>query len=68
MPKNDVRYGLAIIASFFFTNIIIDGIRFSFGIVFVYLLDEFKTGKGETALIGSIISGVSNMLGKWRMN
>ena len=67
MPKHDVGYGWTIVAAFFLTEIIIDGIRFSYGIIFVDLLEEFKTGKGETALIGSIITGVLNMLGKCRI-
>ena len=45
--------------------VLIDGVRFSFGVLYVELLSTFKAGKGETAWIGSILIGVYNLGGRF---
>ena len=47
----------------FFTFLLIDGVRLSFGVLFVDLLETFKAGKDNTAWIGSIQIGISNFAG-----
>ena len=42
-----------------------DGIRFSFGMLYVEWLQYFQGGKGETAWIGSILIGVYNIGGEY---
>ena len=42
-----------------------DGIRFSFGMLYVEWLEYFHVGKGETAWIGSILIGVYNIGDKY---
>ncbi|XP_036358077.1 monocarboxylate transporter 10-like [Octopus sinensis] len=39
-------------------NVIVTGIVFSFGVLYVRLLDEFKQGKARTAAVGSISIGL----------
>ena len=66
MTRQDGGYGWIIVAAFFFAEIIIDGVRLCFGVMFVDLLQEFQAGKGETALTGSIVTGAMNLLGRSR--
>ena len=47
----------------FCTYVIVDGVRFSFGILFVDLLETFKSGKSETAWVGSVQIGLTNLGG-----
>ncbi|GAB1606694.1 monocarboxylate transporter 9-like [Argonauta hians] len=39
-------------------NVIVTGIAFSFGVLYVKLLDEFQQGKARTAAVGSISLGL----------
>ena len=48
----------------FCTYLIVDGVRFSFGILFVELLDAFKSDKSETAWVGSLQVGLTNLGGE----
>lgn len=45
-------------------NVIVTGIAFSFGIIYVELLDEFQEAKGATAAIGSINIGIMFGIGE----
>ena len=53
-----------VLACAFCNYVLINGVLFSFGILFVELLDAFKAGKSETAWIGSLQAGVYNLAGE----
>lgn len=61
--RRDGGYGWIIVFSFFLSEFIMDGIRFSFGMLYVDWLLYFKRGKGETAWIGSVLIGAYNLGG-----
>ncbi|XP_052785045.1 monocarboxylate transporter 12-like isoform X2 [Mya arenaria] len=61
--NKDGGYGWVIVLAFFFIEVLVDGCRFSYGIYFVEFVSEFETGKGETAMIGSLMIGVYNLAG-----
>ena len=46
-----------ILAIAFIINVLITGVAFSYGILFVELLKEFNQGKGRTAAVGSVAIG-----------
>ena len=54
----DGGYGWVIVTSSFLLQAIGGGVSFSFGVFFVELLPEFDQGKGATAWIGSINTGL----------
>lgn len=60
----DGGYGWVIVVAFFLTEVLVDGVRFSFGVYFVEFLDEFKCGKGETAWVGSLMVAIYNLGGR----
>ena len=45
-------------------HVVIDGITYSFGVMFVALLEDFQANKGDTALILSIFVGMTLATGK----
>ena len=47
-------WGWVVVAASFVVNLIADGATFSFGVVYVELLQYFKESKGYTAWIGSL--------------
>lgn len=49
-------WGWVIVAASFVVNLIADGATFSFGIVYVELLDYFKKSRGYTAWIGGLFN------------
>lgn len=53
----DGGYGWVIVFASFMNHVIVDGIAFTFGIFYGDFLDYFNSGKGETALVGSLLSG-----------
>ena len=58
-------YGRWLVLACAFCNyVLIDGVRFSFGVLYVELLDAFGSGKSETAWIGSVQIGMFNLLGE----
>ncbi|XP_065565100.1 uncharacterized protein LOC136030216 isoform X2 [Artemia franciscana] len=50
----DGGYGWIIVISSFFIHLIADGITFSFGVIFIELLDYFQESRGKTAWIASL--------------
>lgn len=55
----DGGWGWVIVVFSFISNMIVDGILYTFGILYVELLIEFPdAGKGQIALIGSLLSGL----------
>ncbi|KAL4220443.1 solute carrier 16 [Mactra antiquata] len=59
----DGGYGWVIVVAFFLIEVLVDGIRFSFGLYFVQFLDEFGEGKGRTAWVGSLMVATYNLGG-----
>lgn len=49
----------------FMIHVIVDGITYSFGVLFIALLDDFQSGKGNTAWILSIFVGMTLGSGKY---
>ena len=60
----DGGYGWVVCAASFVSMVISDGIMFSFGVFFIELLDYFQEGVGKTAMVGSLLVGVSLLGGK----
>ena len=60
----DGRFGWVVCAASFISMIVLDGVLFSFGVFFIELLDYFQDSKGKTALVGSILMGMSMLGGK----
>lgn len=48
-----------VVLSSFFIHIIIDGITYSFGIIFIRLLEDFQARTGDTALVLSTFVGMT---------
>ncbi|KAL5004781.1 hypothetical protein ScPMuIL_018237 [Solemya velum] len=64
IPKPpDGGWGWMVVFSSFMIHIIADGIVYSFGIFYMEFLDYFKSKKGETAWIGSLVPGVTLSVG-----
>ncbi|KAL4220545.1 hypothetical protein ACF0H5_020943 [Mactra antiquata] len=61
--NRDGGYGWIIVTAFFLIEILVDGIRFTFGLYFVEFLDEFGKGKGTTAWIGALMVTTYNICG-----
>lgn len=53
----DGGYGWVIVFASFMNHVIVDGLAFTFGIFYGEFLDYFGGGKGETALVGALLSG-----------
>jgi len=54
----DGGWGWVVVAASFVINLIADGATFSFGVVYVELLDYFKESRGYTAWIGGLFMAV----------
>ncbi len=63
--RRDGGYAWVIVFAFFALQALADGIRFSFGLLFVEWLNDFGTGKGETAWVGSIMIASYNLCGMY---
>lgn len=62
--KRDGGYGWVIVFALFMVEVLVDGVRFSYGLYFVEFLAEFGKPKADTAWIGGIMVGVYNLGGK----
>ena len=61
----DGGWGWVVVVASFVSNMIVDGILYTFGILYVELLIEFPdASKGQIALIGSLLGGFYLILGK----
>ena len=59
-------YDKWIVLLFAFCNyVVVNGVIYAFGVLYVELLDQFGEDKDVTAWIGSIQLGVVNLGGKW---
>ena len=61
MDSDPWRWVIVIAA--FILSLIMDGIRFSFGLIYKELLTNFQKGKGATAGIGSLMFATLNFTG-----
>ncbi|ESN92202.1 hypothetical protein HELRODRAFT_194347 [Helobdella robusta] len=59
----DGGWGWVIMIASFFTNMIVDGVCYTFGIVFMGLMETFEAGETITALVGSLVPGVYLIVG-----
>ena len=59
----DGGWGWIVVLASFLCNVIVDGIIFSFGVLFPKILREFNTSKGTTAWIGSLQAGCYLVIG-----
>lgn len=64
-PPPDGGWGWIVVLASFLCNVIVDGIIFSFGVLFPKILKEFNTSKGTTAWIGSLQAGCYLVIGKF---
>ena len=60
----DGGWGWVVTFSAFIVGLILDGISFSFGILFVHLLPHFKGSRSLTSWIGSVLNGTYLGIGK----
>ncbi|XP_053404599.1 monocarboxylate transporter 14-like [Mercenaria mercenaria] len=61
--QTDGGYGWIVVACTFVVGFIIDGLAYSFGIVLVELLEQFKQDRASTVVVGSILTGVMYLIG-----
>lgn len=59
----DGGWGWVVCFASFMCFVILDGMLFTYGVLFVEFLDYFGRGKGETALVGSVFMGMSLFFG-----
>ena len=60
----DGGWGWMVVFAYFWISVITDGIRYSFGVMFISLLEAFGRGNGETAWVGGLLAGTTNVVGK----
>jgi len=60
----DGGWGWMVVLASFVTNLIVDGVAYTFGVVMPQLIDYFDATKGKTAVVGSLIPGLYNIVGK----
>jgi len=59
----DGGWGWMVVAATFVSNLVVDGVAYTFGIIMPELIDYFDSSKGKTALVGSMVSGVYLIVG-----
>ncbi|XP_052784504.1 monocarboxylate transporter 12-like [Mya arenaria] len=59
----DGGWGWVVCAACFLVHLLIDGLFYSFGVIYVELLEYYGSSKGSTALIGSLCPGVLFLIG-----
>lgn len=64
IPPPDGGWGWMVVLASFIIHVIADGIVYSFGIFYMEFLEYYKSGKGETAWVGSLVPGVTLSVGK----
>ncbi|XP_052784506.1 monocarboxylate transporter 12-B-like [Mya arenaria] len=64
MPQvPDGGWGWVVCSACFLVHMLIDGLFYSFGVIYVELLEYYGSSKGSTALIGSLCPGVLFLIG-----
>lgn len=64
-PPPDGGYGWVVVFASFMCNMIVDGIAYTFGIFLNEFVNYFGEGKGKTAWVGSLLTGVYLSAGKF---
>lgn len=59
----DGGWGWVVCCACFFCHVLTDGVMYSFGVIYVELLDYYKGSKGETAIVSSLSTGVCFLFG-----
>lgn len=59
----DGGWGWVVVFAAFVTNMIADGVTFSFGVLYVSFLDYFKESKSKTAWVGSLFMAIPLLTG-----
>ena len=54
----DGGWGWVVVVASLLCNIIVDGVCFSFGVLYLELLEAFEESKGKTAWVGSLVPGM----------
>ena len=62
----DGGWGWMVVVASFVSNLIVDGVAYTFGIIMPDLIDHFDASKGKTAVVGSMIPGLYNIVGNRR--
>ncbi|XP_076665805.1 monocarboxylate transporter 9 isoform X2 [Andrena cerasifolii] len=57
-PPPDGGYGWVVVFASFMCNMIVDGIAYTFGVFLGEFVKYFEEGKGKTAWVGSLLSGM----------
>ncbi|XP_078035732.1 monocarboxylate transporter 9 isoform X2 [Augochlora pura] len=57
-PPPDGGYGWVVVFASFMCNMIVDGIAYTFGVFLGEFVTYFDEGKGKTAWVGSLLSGM----------
>ncbi|XP_025207617.1 uncharacterized protein LOC112603314 isoform X2 [Melanaphis sacchari] len=57
-PPPDGGYGWVIVFASFMCNMVVDGIAYTFGVFLGEFVEYFGEGKGKTAWVGSLLSGM----------
>lgn len=57
-PPPDGGYGWVIVFASFMCNMVVDGIAYTFGVFLGEFVNYFGEGKGKTAWVGSLLSGM----------
>lgn len=63
-PPPDGGYGWVIVFASFMCNMVVDGIAYTFGVFLGEFVEYFGEGKGKTAWVGSLLSGMYLSAGK----
>ncbi|XP_071086215.1 monocarboxylate transporter 14-like [Haliotis cracherodii] len=61
--QKDTGWAWVCVMGSFYVHFIVFGLMQSFGVIYVELLDQFKSSRSETAWIGSLLSGLVLLLG-----
>ncbi|XP_062588832.1 monocarboxylate transporter 12-like [Saccostrea cucullata] len=59
----DGGWGWFVVLGSFLLHVVADGIVYSFGVFYMEFLEYFKGGRGETAWVGSLVPGVTLLVG-----
>lgn len=59
----DGGWGWVVVGAAFVTNLIADGVTFTFGVLFVDLLRHFGEGKSHTASVGGLFMAMPLLVG-----
>ena len=66
-PPPDGGYGWVIVAASFMCNMIVDGIAYTFGVFLGEFVNYYGEGKGKTAWVGSLLSGMYLSAGMYQL-